>query len=108
MSELHTLRQRIREALRQTEYAEWAEAAAESVTPAIYLLAEEADDDTLPIGSSKIGGAPDLARPWPMQDGKPLYFLAQFNLQELTAYDEDGLLPGEGLLSFFLGIEHLT
>lgn len=60
--------------------------------------------DTLPVGNSKVGGLPDL-RPdsWPLDDADPMVFVAQFNLAELKAFDEDDLLPDTGLLSFFMG-----
>lgn len=32
---------------------------------------------------------------------RPLSFLAQFNCEELSAYDREGLLPKTGMLSFF-------
>ncbi|GGS07152.1 DUF1963 domain-containing protein [Deinococcus sedimenti] len=63
------------------------------------------DDATLPLGTSKVGGHPDL-RPdsWPRDaGGQPMTFAAQFNLTDLQAFDEDHLLPQAGLLSFFLG-----
>ena len=62
--------------------------------------------DALPVGSSKLGGLPDLGDlGWPRDgEGEPLLFVAQFDLAELAPYDEDHLLPSRGLLSFFLGM----
>jgi uncharacterized protein YwqG len=63
--------------------------------------------DTLPVGVSKIGGLPDVPADfvWPRyeEDGHslPLGFLAQFDCRIVSAADREGLLPQEGLLSFF-------
>lgn len=67
----------------------------------------------LPIGASKFGGNPHLPEDfvWPYYEGadyldekaenRPLSFLAQFNLEELSAYDKDNRLPHSGMLYFF-------
>ena len=63
--------------------------------------------DEIPVGASKFGGIPDLPEGfvWPrLADGAPLPFLCQFDLAELAPYDRDGLLPKEGLLSFFYDV----
>lgn len=63
-----------------------------------------ASDDELEIGQSKLGGQPDLpgSYEWPKtKDDESLSFLAQLNCAELMAYDQDGLLPKKGLISFF-------
>jgi uncharacterized protein YwqG len=61
------------------------------------------------IGSSKIGGKPDLPPDfaWYYYDGKPLSFLAQINCAEAKKYDKDGLLPATGLLYFFYELEDM-
>lgn len=61
----------------------------------------------LPIGASKVGGAPDLPAdmPWPTaDDGAPLPFIAQIRLSDIAAFDPEGDLPHEGLLSFFYAV----
>ena len=58
--------------------------------------------DDVPVGASKIGGAPDLPddASWPVdRDARPLSFVAQLDLASLPAVDDD--LPREGTLSFF-------
>lgn len=67
----------------------------------------------LAVGSSKFGGHPDVPADfvWPMFETKtwdddqvkerPLAFLAQFDCAQLAPLDKDGLLPQEGVLSFF-------
>lgn len=68
-----------------------------------------------PVGrnQSKIGGHPDLTPnfEWPYYQGesydgvmknRPLSFLAQFNMSEVSKYDTENLLPKEGMISFFM------
>ncbi|MGN0393732.1 MAG: YwqG family protein [Coprococcus sp.] len=61
---------------------------------------------------SKIGGNPDLPPDfeWPYYSGesydgeiknRPLSFLAQFNMSEVSKYDTENLLPKTGMISFF-------
>ena len=64
-------------------------------------------------GATRFGGVPDVPPgfEWPFFETatycedevkpRPLAFLAQFNCAELAPFDRDGLLPHEGLLSFF-------
>lgn len=58
-----------------------------------------------PIGASRLGGWPDLpaGMPWPTWQERPMAFLAQINLAEAHAAVPGLRLPGNGLLSFFLG-----
>lgn len=64
------------------------------------------------IGASRFGGCPDVPSnfKWPYFKGKdfddieanrPLSFLAQFNCEQITQFDEEGVLPQKGVLSFF-------
>ena len=58
----------------------------------------------VPVGGSKLGGMPDLPAecPWPTrEDGRPMSFLAQFDLAQVHPFDLEGELPDHGLLSFF-------
>ncbi len=69
------------------------------------------------IGATKFGGTPDVPADftWPafktagFDDNevkeRPLSFLAQFNCEEIARFDKDGLLPHQGLLSFFYEME---
>ena len=71
----------------------------------VLLLTSTAVDESLVIGSSKMGGAPDLltADSWPkFSDGSPLPFILQINLSEVAdlGFELEGL-PKTGLLSFF-------
>ena len=64
------------------------------------------------IGATRFGGKPDLPNEfeWCRYERKnceggiknrPLSFIAQFNLEEISKYDTEKLLPQKGLLSFF-------
>jgi len=65
-------------------------------------------EEKLPVGTSKIGGKPDLPRnfEWPYfveDDGsrQSLSFLAQINCAEVKSLDRENLLPDMGMLYFF-------
>ena len=77
---------------------------------------------SLDITASKIGGKPavPIDFEWPTYTGticgdeksekktRPLSFLAQINLKEVSALDENHLLPDDGILSFFYDLETMT
>lgn len=67
----------------------------------LYLAAMP--DDKIPIGSSKAGGDPDLpaGAEWPMRDGVPLTFIAQFQLREIASAYPITPVPQTGMLSLF-------
>lgn len=69
----------------------------------IRVLPQAAPAEVLPVGSSHLGGVPDLPADitWPAWEGRSLSFLAQLNLAELAAFPAATLLPPDGLLSFF-------
>jgi uncharacterized protein YwqG len=73
-----------------------------AVQDSLQLSATPIDDHRMPVGSSKIGGCPDLPNSimWPVYDGLPMSFLAQINLSEIRGSYSD-LLPERGVLSFF-------
>lgn len=69
-----------------------------------YHLTPIHDYNDVPIGSSRIGGTPDLPEhmPWPADNkGNPLSFIAQLDLQEIRPFDTYQLLPDTGFLFFF-------
>jgi len=97
----------------------------QAALPSLRLVLRPTDEDALPVGASKFGGAPDLPPgfEWPVWQGRPesekwkwrdpaewsrndgpLCFLAQFRLADLAAYDLGGALPPSGLLYFFCAI----
>jgi hypothetical protein len=63
----------------------------------------------LPLGSSKIGGLPDLPAEidWPEWDEQPLPLIAQIRLADIALYDRSGELPHGGMLYFFFNEEAL-
>jgi len=65
--------------------------------------------ESVPCGGSKFGGRPDVPEDfeWTAYNDMPLSFIAQFNLAEVSPYDKDGLLPKEGVLSFFYELESM-
>ncbi len=68
------------------------------------------------LGGTRFGGVPDLPEnfKWDYYSAstfdddevkpRPLAFIAQFNLEEMSQYDTEHLLPEKGLLSFFYEI----
>ena len=73
----------------------------------------------LPIGASKIGGCPSVPDgfSWPYYEyededtgdtvNKPLSFLMQFDLNELSKFEEASDLPKSGTLAFFYELESM-
>lgn len=71
----------------------------------------------LAVGASKFGGRPDVPADfiWPVFETdtreddqvkeRPMAFLAQFDCAQLAPLDPEGLLPKEGVLSFFYELE---
>lgn len=61
------------------------------------------DEIEIPVGSSKIGGLPDLPSTilWPEWEDEPLPFLAQLCLEDIASYDYGNELPHSGMLYFF-------
>lgn len=55
------------------------------------------------VGSSRIGGEPDLPPgfPWPTWKGKPLAFVAQVEIAAVQTYSVCRDLPKDGLLQFY-------
>ena len=60
-------------------------------------------DESIPIGSSKMGGDPDLPAdyPWPLAGVRPLSFLFQVRLDHLPEAPKYVERPSVGLLSVF-------
>ena len=83
-----------------------AGALANLAAPTVGMRMRLADETTIPIGASKVGGCPDLPAgvEWPTWQG-PMAFLAQINLAEVAPYEHSSLLPTHGLLSFFAALK---
>lgn len=73
--------------------------------PAVQFTVSRRPDAGIPIGSTKVGGDPDLPSDldWPLREsGRPLSFIAQFDCAELRRVQPRlQLVPDAGLLSFF-------
>lgn len=69
----------------------------------VRLVPIAAEDADLSLGTSKLGGEPDLPADttWPSLRNTPLAFVAQINLAETQGFDAASVLPVDGLLSFF-------
>lgn len=84
--------------------AHW-EKILNSARTSIRFVLEETPEEELPLGSSKLGGSPDLppdvewfANP---ESGQLLSFVAQINFAETKEYDLEGELPDSGILYLF-------
>ncbi|MGC8227539.1 YwqG family protein [Pseudobacillus badius] len=64
------------------------------------------DEEDIPIGSSKLGGLPDMpdSMEFPRYENGHLSLLGQFNLKEAKPYDKDQLLPENGILYLFYDV----
>lgn len=70
--------------------------------PEVRLNLRSTKDEEIAVGTTKIGGEPDLPKDveWPKQNnGKHLAFLAQVNLSKISNPELN--LPNEGILYFF-------
>lgn len=83
-----------------TELAGKVDALARS---AIRLGLKAMEQSSAAIGSSRVGGQPDLppGTTWPTKQGAPMSFVAQVRMEEAAPYDTAHLLPSTGLLAFF-------
>lgn len=102
MSEIKTTDD-IDKLFKEKNLTKYAEAIKAVVRPTIEIV-KLASDENLKIGTSKIGGTPDLKNEtqWPKTDkSKSMSFIAQINCEEISKYDVQELLPKKGLISFF-------
>jgi uncharacterized protein YwqG len=78
--------------------------------PSIRLYTTPVDEDSLAVGTSKVGGLPDLPPDliWPEFGGLPQSFIAQIRLAEVKPYDTEGALPATGMLWFFYDAKQET
>lgn len=71
-------------------------------------LSKKGPENYNDICASRIGGDPDLPAnlEWPLDSsGTAMTFLAQLRLSDMVAVDESSLLPVNGMLSFFVGVD---
>jgi uncharacterized protein YwqG len=88
---------------RQLGLARVADQLASVITTSIRLKTEAMTEGKLAVGSSRLGGTPDLApgMSWPVCNGVPMAFTAQIRLSDAVAHDPDARLPRSGMLYFF-------
>jgi uncharacterized protein YwqG len=103
MPSLPELQQKLTAVLAHAELSRLAQPILAAAQPAVLVELLPVSQGDLPLGASKIGGDPDLPAgyPWPAWKDQPQGFLAQFDLSAASACDLQGLLPRDGLLSFF-------
>lgn len=100
------------------------EATIYQIRPSVRLILDlTRDANTAPLGTTRIGGLPDLPEgiewprvagardersgdwwtnaQWEKICGHPYSFLAQINFSEVKPFDIEGMLPDSGLLSIF-------
>ncbi|MBQ8827477.1 MAG: DUF1963 domain-containing protein, partial [Oscillospiraceae bacterium] len=86
-----------------------SQAIKSTLRNAVYLN-YKTDAADIPAGGTKFGGKPDVPVDFEWfrtSDGRPLAFLAQFNLNELHEYDKENELPQKGILYFFYDLEEM-
>lgn len=76
----------------------------------VRLSTTPVDESTLALGTSKIGGHPDLPPnvQWPELQGQAQAFLAQIRLAEIQQFESAKLLPAQGMLWFFYDASQQT
>ena len=72
----------------------------------IKIMKNNMEEVQIPIGSSKIGGLPDVPEDWefPIYKNRTLSFLGQFNLREARPFDLEKELPSSGILYLFYDV----
>jgi uncharacterized protein YwqG len=101
-------RENLRKLITELGFGDLQDYLLQFARPSIRVITSPVNDEAdIPIGHSKIGGTPDLPQgiDWVKVDygdrKRSMPFIAQFNLTELKPYDEENLLPGDGMLYFF-------
>jgi uncharacterized protein YwqG len=82
------------------------EALSKLIRPCIRVETKRNSGVGLPVGVSKMGGLPDLPAnvdwPYSPEDKEAYRFVAQFDLAQLSPFDEEHLLPARGMIYFFV------
>src|SRR5437773_119943 len=103
-------REELKTALFDAGLGRIAKPLADLSEPCVLVTTRAQSYETMPVGRSRIGGWPDLPATieWPCWRDKPLAFLAQINLAELTSFECCKVLPKSGHLWFFYDSEQST
>jgi uncharacterized protein YwqG len=101
--ETSVLQEKLRKSIENAGLVRISENLLAVAQPAVLFELSPGDELEIPIGDSKIGGAPDLPSDyqWPQWKNKPMGFIGQVNLATVSKFDLTNLLPKEGVLSFF-------
>jgi len=77
--------------------------------PSIRIISTATQENSFPLGVSRLGGLPDLPpdMAWPTWKTIPLAFIAQINLAEVHPLDSMNLLPTSGILYFYYDADHV-
>lgn len=99
MQDLQTL-------LQKYELLHKKSAIVKAARQSIKIVKNNVTEEQIPIGSSKIGGLPDMPGDWdfPKYNNNSLSFLGQFNLKEVKPYDVENNLPSSGILYIFYDV----
>ena len=99
MKEVQTL-------LRKYELLHKESAILTAARQSIKIIKNKVKEEQIPLGSSKIGGLPDLPEDWefPRYNNRSLSFLGQFNLNEIKPYNGENNLPVSGILYIFYDV----
>ncbi|MGO4548922.1 YwqG family protein [Paenibacillus sp. 2TAB23] len=93
----------IRSMLEKSGLGDYWEKLKKHVRPGFYMVPTTIDEEKIEVGSSKIGGRPDVPSTfnWPSWKGHPMSFLAQINLDEFPMKSIQSDYPTSGILYFF-------
>jgi uncharacterized protein YwqG len=94
-------------ALRKTHFAPDIGVLEPLMRPSIRMTPVVVEPADLPLGASRLGGAPDFPAgvDWPRFEGRPLNFLCQLDLAEIQALGSFDDLPESGWFLFFYDAE---
>ena len=100
---VESVKRKLVERIRESGLSRIAKDLEKLMQVSIRITTERTGDRQLEVGTSKIGGMPDLpqATKWPRWKGTPLAFIAQLRMDDLAKYDLSGQLPRSGVLCFF-------
>ncbi|WP_237664912.1 YwqG family protein [Sutcliffiella horikoshii] len=95
--------QRIEQLLNEHDLSQHKSAIITNFKNSTKLTKINIAENDIPLGTSKIGGSPDLPAGWefPSYEDDYLTFMLQVNLSEAKPYDKDNLLPERGILYLF-------
>ena len=97
-------------ALRKAGLAQLVPSLDILIQPTLRLHTVIGPEDKIPLGTSKIGGLPDLPStiPWPELNGAPQSFIVQLRLADLQPFAFTHSLPSQGMLWFFYDAQQQT